>query len=121
MQQTMIGLLHPGEMGSAVGAAARTAGARVIWASEGRSHATRSRASAAGLEDIGILAELVAQSSVILSVCPPHAAEEVARRVAALLFSGVYVDANAISPANSRHIGCIVEETGATYVDGGII
>jgi len=33
---TTIGILHPGEMGSAVGAAARAGGARVLWASAGR-------------------------------------------------------------------------------------
>ena len=38
--QTTIGVLHPGEMGSGVGASAKTAGARVLWASEGRGAAT---------------------------------------------------------------------------------
>ena len=38
---TTIGLLHPGEMGAAVGAAARANGARVLWASEGRGADTR--------------------------------------------------------------------------------
>jgi len=50
---TTIGLLNPGEMGSMVGAAVRSAGARVLWAGEGRSGATRKRASDAGLEDAG--------------------------------------------------------------------
>jgi hypothetical protein len=39
----IVGLLHPGEMGAAVGTAAN---AEVIWASEGRSDATRLRAPA---------------------------------------------------------------------------
>ncbi len=30
---TTIGLLHPGEMGASVGAAARACGSRVLWAS----------------------------------------------------------------------------------------
>ena len=42
---TTIGLLHPGEMGASVGAAARTAGARVLWASEGRGTDTWARAA----------------------------------------------------------------------------
>src|SRR5438094_538843 len=39
-----VGLLHPGEMGATVGATVVGGGARVLWASEGRSAATRSRA-----------------------------------------------------------------------------
>jgi 3-hydroxyisobutyrate dehydrogenase-like beta-hydroxyacid dehydrogenase len=118
---TTIGLLNPGEMGSMVGAAVRSGGARVLWAGEGRSGATRKRASDAGLEDAGSVASVVAASDVILSVCPPHAALDVATQVAALRFGGIFVDGNAVSPATAREIGGIVEKGGATFVDGGII
>ncbi|MGH7354711.1 MAG: DUF1932 domain-containing protein [Candidatus Rokuibacteriota bacterium] len=118
---TTIGLLHPGEMGAMVGASARADGARVLWASEGRGPATPRRADAAGLEDAGTLAELVRRSLVILSVCPPDAAVDVARTVAAARFRGLYVDGNAVSPQTAREIGSIVAKAGATFVDGGII
>ena len=121
MTKTTIGLLHPGEMGSAVGAAAQAAGARVVWASEGRSPATRSRAVAAELEDVGTLASLVEQSDFIFSICPPDAAIEVARSVAAQRFAGVYIDANAVSPATARIIADAIEGAGGGFVDGGII
>ncbi len=52
-------------------------------------------------------------------MCPPHAALGVARQVAG--FCGLYVDANAVSPATAREIAGIVEAGGASYVDGGII
>ena len=116
-----IGLLNPGEMGSMVGAAVRSAGSRVLWAGEGRSGATRKRAADAGLEDAGSVASVVKASEIILSVCPPHAAIDVATQVAALRFAGTYVDGNAVSPATAREIGGIVEKGGATFVDGGII
>ena len=118
---TAIGLLHPGEMGAAVGAAARLAGARVVWASADRGPATRKRAAEAGLEDVGTVARLVAESALILSVCPPAAAPDVAREVAALGFRGVFVDGNAVAPATTRAIGDIVTAGGARFVDGGII
>jgi 3-hydroxyisobutyrate dehydrogenase-like beta-hydroxyacid dehydrogenase len=118
---TTIGLLNPGEMGSMVGAAVRSAGSRVLWAGEGRSAATRKRAADAGLEDAGSVAAVVKASEIILSVCPPHAAVDVATQVAALRFAGTYVDGNAVSPATAREIGGIVEKGGATFVDGGII
>jgi 3-hydroxyisobutyrate dehydrogenase-like beta-hydroxyacid dehydrogenase len=116
-----VGLLHPGEMGSVVGACARKAGARVLWASEGRGRPTRERAAAAGFEDAATLTALVGASDVILSVCPPHAALALARTVAGEGFAGLYVDANAVAPATAREIGAVIEKDGGTFVDGGIV
>jgi 3-hydroxyisobutyrate dehydrogenase-like beta-hydroxyacid dehydrogenase len=104
-----IGLLHPGEMGSALGAVLGGQGYDVLWASVGRSEETARRAG--DFRDVGAAEELAREAEVILSVCPPHAAAEVAASVAG--FEGVYVDANAISPATAREIG--------PDVDGGII
>ena len=116
-----IGLLHPGEMGVSVGAAARLNDVQVVWASDGRGPRTRGRAAQARLMDMGSLPVLVERSRIILSVCPPHAAAELARAVAKHQFSGIYVDANAVSPATSRDVRRIVEAGGANFVDGGII
>jgi 3-hydroxyisobutyrate dehydrogenase-like beta-hydroxyacid dehydrogenase len=116
-----VALLHPGNMGATIGAAAATSGARVIWASQQRSQASRDRAGRAGLVDVENLAEAIRQSDVILSVCPPHAALDLARSVAERNFKGVYVDANAISRATAEEIGKIVTKAGASFVDGGII
>ena len=117
----MIGLLHPGDMGSAVGARLREAGHEVSWASEGRSAATRARAEAAGLTDAGTLAGLAGSSDVLVSVCPPDAALDLAWSVAATGFDGVYVDANAVAPDTARRIAETVTAAGATAVDGGIV
>jgi 3-hydroxyisobutyrate dehydrogenase-like beta-hydroxyacid dehydrogenase len=118
---TVIGVLHPGEMGAAVGAAARLNGARVVWASAGRGDATRARAGSAGLEDVGSVERLVAESTLILSICPPAAAVDVGREVATLGFRGTYVDANAVAPDTTMAVGDIVSGGGARFVDGGII
>ncbi|MGH7823821.1 MAG: DUF1932 domain-containing protein [Candidatus Binatia bacterium] len=116
-----VGLLHPGNMGVTIGAAAATSGARVIWVSDQRGAATRRRAEQAGLIDARDLADAVGQSEVVLSVCPPYAAVEVARMVAATNYKGIYVDANAVSRATAEEIGRIVTAAGASFVDGGII
>ncbi len=116
-----VGLLHPGEMGATVGTTVVGGGARVLWASEGRSTATRSRALEIGLEEAGTLAAVVHASRVILSVVPPHGALALARAVAVLGFRGLYVDANAVAPDTAREIGRGVEAAGARFVDGGII
>jgi 3-hydroxyisobutyrate dehydrogenase-like beta-hydroxyacid dehydrogenase len=121
MAKTTVALLHPGEMGAAVGACARERGARVVWASDGRSAETCARAQAAGLEDLKTVAAAVAASDVVLSVCPPHGALGLARAVAELGFKGVFVDGNAVAPETSREIGRIVEASGGAFVDGGII
>jgi 3-hydroxyisobutyrate dehydrogenase-like beta-hydroxyacid dehydrogenase len=115
MTNLTVGLLHPGEMGSALGRALRARGRTVLWASSARSPDTARRAAEAGLEDAGTTDELSRRSDVILSVCPPHAAVAVARSVSD--FGGVYIDANAVSPATARAIETMFEH----FVDGGII
>jgi 3-hydroxyisobutyrate dehydrogenase-like beta-hydroxyacid dehydrogenase len=88
-----------------------------LWASSGRSDATRQRAEAAGLTDAGSVDALAERSDVILSVCPPHAATEVARST--LGARGLFVDANAIAPETTRAIAA--EQGTSLFVDGGII
>jgi hypothetical protein len=112
-----IGVLHPGEMGAALGAALQDGGREAIFACAGRSEATIARARDAGLMDVVTLDQLREQADVIVSVCPPHAAREVAVSVAG--FQGLYVDANAVSPATARAIAGDV--AGARFVDGGIV
>jgi 3-hydroxyisobutyrate dehydrogenase-like beta-hydroxyacid dehydrogenase len=108
-------------MGAAVGACLVSRGIRVVWASENRSPATRERAEHAGLEEMGTFEKVLAASDAVLSICVPSGALDLARQVAAKDFHGIYIDANAISPAHSREIGCLVEKNGARFVDGGII
>jgi hypothetical protein len=131
-------------MGAAVGSALRPRVGAVIWADAGRSTATAKRAELADLVAVPDVAAVARRSDVIISVCPPHAAREVADEVAAALDDGanaafaasdapdaafapssgsgrrpIYVDANAVSPATVRAIG---ERLGADrVVDGAII
>jgi 3-hydroxyisobutyrate dehydrogenase-like beta-hydroxyacid dehydrogenase len=109
----IVGLLHPGAMGAALGDALQTGSHEVLWASEGRSPATRARA--AGLRDVGTIDALVDESELLLSVCPPHAALDVAAVTGG--FGGLYVDANAISPATAQEAAAFH----ARFVDGGIV
>ncbi len=132
MSRTILGLLHPGQMGAALGRCLTDQGHTVLWASRGRSPATTERAAAAGLTDAGTVAELARRAAILLSVCPPHAARSVAE--SARGFGGVYVDGNAISPQTARSVANIAGSGragecgaggsgagGAVFVDGGII
>ena len=119
MSDTTIGLLHPGEMGAAVGQCLTAAGHEVLWLAAGRSPASAARAEAAGLTAAASLADLAGRSEMIVSVCPPHGALDVARAVAGTGFGGVHVDANAVAPGTAREAAGIVRD--ASFVDGGII
>jgi len=116
-----IGILHPGEMGIAVAASAINSGHQVYWTSVDRSNKTRLRAQKYNLPEIETLPELCQTSEIIFSVCPPHAAEGVAKSVIETGFKGFYLDANAISPQRSIRIGQMMEENGIHFIDGGII
>src|SRR5690349_2639485 len=116
-----IGILHPGEMGVSVAASAVHSGREVYWLSKGRSAKTRVRAETLSLRVLDTLSQLCKTCEVILSVCPPHAAEDVARSVGDAGFQGLYVDANAISPQRTIRIGTRLEKAGIPFVDGGII
>ncbi len=110
-----IGFLHPGAMGSELGACC--VADRRLWVDAGRSAETADRAATAGLESVGSLAELLSAVEVVVSICPPAAAVDVARDVAAIGFDGIYVDANAISPERTRSIGVLFER----FVDGSVV
>src|SRR3954452_2586617 len=116
---TAIGILHPGDMGAALGARLRERGHDVRWSGDGRSPQTRERAEAAGLRDAGSLAGLTAASDALLSVCPPHAAGDGARAVAG--FTRLYVDPTASAPATVEIVRGTAEHGGARCVDGATV
>ncbi|TGN81312.1 NAD(P)-dependent oxidoreductase [Streptomyces bauhiniae] len=114
-----VGVLHPGSMGAAVAAQLRDNGVPVAWCEAGRGEATLRRAEQAGLVGVPTLEELVRQCDLLLSICPPAAAEQVARQVAAYDFTGVFVEANAVTPARVERISTILPK--AQVVDGALI
>src|SRR5688500_1148681 len=118
---TNLGILHPGQMGISVAASAKNSGCAVYWVGEGRSRQSHERANQHELRDAGSLADLCRMSEIIVSVCPPHAAEDVAVEVMREGFNGIFVDANAISPQRSQAIAAQVTQAGASFVDGGIV
>jgi hypothetical protein len=104
-------------MGTTVAAALVAGRQSVYWVSANRGAATRQRA--AGLTELPDL-NAAAHLDAIVSVCPPDAALTLAECVMACGFSGIYVDANAVSPATARSIARVVDGR-ARCVDGGIV
>src|SRR3954468_19766126 len=126
-KRPVIGVLHPGAMGAAVGSALKPVAGAVVWAAAGRSITTSKRAEMADLVGGADLADLARRSDVIVSVCPPDAARDVAEQVARALDGRtgnsaarpLYVDANAVSPETVRGIGELLGPE--NVVDGSII
>jgi len=116
-----VGFLHPGEMGVSLAATVLRGGHQALWASEGRGAATLARATEHGLVDARTLTELCARADMVVSICPPHAAEEVAAAVAAAGFAGLFLEANAISVARAVRIAERLMAAGIEVVDGGVV
>jgi 3-hydroxyisobutyrate dehydrogenase-like beta-hydroxyacid dehydrogenase len=125
MTASTIGIMSPGDMGHAVGAALRARGLRVVAALDGRSERTRALAVEAGIVDVGALPALVRQADVLLSIMVPAQALRAAQDVATALREAgadlLYVDCNAIAPRTARAVAQAIDSAGGRCVDAGII
>lgn len=120
-----IAILYPGDMGSAVGGALREHGYDVMTCLAERGEGSRSRAERAGFRTVPDLDAIAAEADLILSILPPEAALDTARKIADAMGrvgrTPPYADCNAVSPDSTREIGGVLEKAGAPYIDGGIV
>ena len=120
-----VAVIAMGEMGSGVARRLHERGATVLTSLAGRSAASAARAQKAGAVAVSTDDELTAQADFILSIVPPGDAVALAERLAPSIRKAgrniVYVDCNAVSPQTAEKIGAVLEGTGCTYVDAGII
>jgi len=121
--QPIVAVIAPGMMGSAVAKRLTAHGLEVRTLLDGRGAETLARAKDAGMT--GASDAQIAECDFILSILPPGSALGLAEQLAPALRAAskkpVYVDCNALDPATVLRIARVVEETGATFVDGGII
>jgi 3-hydroxyisobutyrate dehydrogenase-like beta-hydroxyacid dehydrogenase len=119
-----VGIVSPGAMGSAVGAAYRAGGNRVVTTVAGRSPRTAALAEQAGLELLSDLDAVVGESELVLSIVPPAEAGPTAAAIAAAASrTGVrplVADWNAVSPATARELEQALAASGLELVDGSI-
>lgn len=115
-----VGFLHPGEIGTYLATVASNNGHKVAWASEGRSEQTKSRADKHNIIDKITVSELANSSDVIISICPPHGATLTAEQIAKSNFSGIYLEANAISPNRVKQLSHLLSSNNINTVDGAI-
>jgi L-threonate 2-dehydrogenase len=120
---SIVAVIAPGMMGSAVATRLTSNGVEVRTLLSGRSDATRARARAAGMADAS--REQVAAANFIMSIVPPGQALALAESLAPAMRVAerkpIYIDCNAVSPDTVLQIDHVVREAGATFVDGGII
>jgi len=121
MTRYNIGILHPGAMGISLAATAINSGHQAYWVSSSRSSDTRQRAEKYGLVENQSLEQLCGNCSIVISVCPPHAAKSVAEQVISTGFDGIFADVNAISPGHAEEIHQRMTAAGIRFVDGGIV
>lgn len=121
MSAQRVGILHPGDMGVSIALSALDTGCEVYWASEGRRAPSKQRAEAAGLKDADTIARLCEVCPIMVSVCPPEFAWDVARQVIAAGFKGAFADINALAPEEKIAMAAEMTAQGIRYADGGII
>ena len=104
------------------GARVVATGARVVATVAGRS--ARTVALAEGLDLLPDLAAVVAASDLVVSICPPAAADDVIDAViAAAIATGarpLLLDANAVAPAQVRSMAHRAAYAGLDLVDGAV-
>ncbi len=120
-----VGIMSPGDMGSAVGQVLVKHGLTVIAALDERSARTRALAAEAGIADVGTLENLVREADLIMAILVPEAAIVAAQQVAeAMKSSGakpLYADCNSIAVQSARKIGEIMKAVGAPFAEASII
>jgi 3-hydroxyisobutyrate dehydrogenase-like beta-hydroxyacid dehydrogenase len=119
----VIAVLAIGDMGRGVAKRLTDGGAKVITSLAGRGEGTRERARSAGVEPVESDEALVRQAQIVLSIVPPGAALELARRMASAMSrtgaGPAYIDCNAISASAMRQVGEVLGR--ATVGDVGIV
>ena len=118
----VVGIVSPGAMGSGLGRAWRAGGARTVATLAGRSERTRGLAE--GMDLLPTLDDVVTTSDLVVSICPPGAADSCfADILAAATSTGarpLVADLNAISPTLVARLAARAEEAGLGFVDGSI-
>jgi 3-hydroxyisobutyrate dehydrogenase-like beta-hydroxyacid dehydrogenase len=120
----VVGILYPGEMGSAFGRLLVDAGFKVVTTLEARSPRTAGLSARADLQVLPSFREVVQISDIVVSLVPPSEALGVAKRYSELAHLGaenqVFIDANSISPATAGRINSLITGQRKRFIDAAI-
>ena len=120
-----VAILHPGEMGGAVGGALSENGYDVIVCLENRSKVTLERAQSNALKNVDKIDSAIAEADIVLCIMPPEFGLVTAQQVAdAMRRTGCtppYADCNAVAPDTARQMADVINAAGAKFIDGSIV
>lgn len=117
-----IGILAPGEMGSALAGVFLQNGCPVLTSVQNRSDRTKKLVENAQIETLPTLQDVVAQASILISTTPPQYAVDLAKEIAGWgpQPGTLYIDANSIAPKTTQTIQQVVNGADMTMVDMAI-
>lgn len=125
MSLRTVAIMSPGDMGHAVGRVLGEHGLEVLTCLAGRSERTRGLAERGRFRDLPSLESVIREADLVLSILPPAAALEMARRATEAMIavgkSPPYADCNAVSPQAVRRVAREISRAGADFIDAGII
>lgn len=131
MSLPSVAVISLGSMGIGVAKLLRAHGYPTLTSLQGRSEATKKRASSIDVKALNTDIELVEQSDVVLSIVPPEHAFKIATKIADAVKSSqrsrqgplYFLDLNAISPNNARQTAEAIKAStpDVILIDGGII
>jgi 3-hydroxyisobutyrate dehydrogenase-like beta-hydroxyacid dehydrogenase len=119
-----VGILYPGELGSALGALLLDRGIDIVTTVQGRSDRSVASARAAGLTVLASITDVMTASDMVVSSVPPAVAVSTARHIASRLpvlgRPRVFVDINSISPMTMSAVAAAFEGSGIAVVDASL-
>ena len=119
-----IGILHAGDLGSAVAKLLRKSNLRVVTTCKGRSQRTCEQAKSSGMVTLASIDDVISQSDIVLSLVLPESAFSIARKYADLArlrpTGSVFVDANSIDLEQVAQIERLITEKGIPFLDAAI-
>jgi hypothetical protein len=116
-----VGIYSPGAMGSTLAYSCSINGHKTIWASEGRSEETKSRAIKFGIEDVFTLDSLLEKSDFLFVIANNFDPFGFAEEVVSKGFSGIYVDFNSMYiDIDDTDLEKILVPSRIKYVEGAL-
>ena len=130
MGNETIGLLYPGEMGTAIGTLLAEREHSIVTTLRGRSAATCDRCERAGFETVDSLGEVFERATMIWSFVHPGKALALAEECVSILDRvgrtddpgnrKIYIDGNSIAPTTAGKIARRFESARVAFVDASI-
>ena len=128
MAHETIGLLYPGEMGTAIGELLAAQGHTIVTTTKKRSATTRERGARAGFKEVDSIEGVFDRAAMVWSFIHPGGAlalaEECGRALARSSRAAgdrpIYIDGNSIAPTTAGRIAQALESHDVDFVDASI-